>query len=180
MNRHENQQLIHLESRIFLVRGCRVMLDSDLAAMYGVSTKAFNQAVKRNARRFPADFMFRLDDEEAERMRSQYVTASKRNVRYLPLVFTEQGIAMLSGILNSERAIDVNIAIMRAFIRLRSLVSANKKLSSRLDELEKKYDEQFKVVFDAIRALMSVPESPEKHIGFTAKDPQSSYKLVAK
>ena len=171
-----------IERSILLIRGQKVMLDSDLAELYGVPTKAFNQAVKRNAKRFPEDFMFQLTPEEAdglrsqfvtlnEGMRSQFVTASKRNIRYLPYAFTEQGVAMLSSVLNSDRAIEVNIAIMRAFVRLRELLSSHKDLARRLDELERNYDEKFRVVFEAIRQLMTPPPAPKRRrIGFAAAD----------
>lgn len=168
-----------IENRIFLIRGCKVMLDSDLAVLYGVSTKVFNQAVKRNRRRFPADFMFRLKAGEAARMRSRSVTASRRNLRYLPFAFTEQGIAMLSGVLNSERAIDVNIAVMRAFIRLRVLVASHKDLAARLARLENKCDRRFRIVFDALREFMTPPEKPRKQIGFTAKEKRAGYLFPA-
>jgi hypothetical protein len=158
-----------IKHRIFVIRGHKVILDADLANLYGVSTKAFNQAVKRNKRRFPPDFMFRLSVSESSRMRSQSVTASKRNIRYAPLCFTEQGIAMLSGVLNSARAVAVNIMIMRAFVKLREIISANKDLAAWLDKLESRYDTQFKAVFEAIRELISAPEKPRKRIGFTAK-----------
>ncbi|MCG2725569.1 MAG: ORF6N domain-containing protein, partial [Elusimicrobia bacterium] len=133
---------------------------------------------QRNIRRFPADFMFRLNPKESMEMRSQFVTASKRNIRYLPLAFTEQGIAMLSGVLQSNRAIEVNIMIMRAFVRLREIIFANKNLAKRLNQLENKYDTQFKIVFDAIRELMAPPAKPKKRIGFTAKEKRSKYRII--
>ena len=150
------------------------MLDADLAALYGVTTKALVQAVKRNRPRFPDDFIFQLEPCESVDLRSQSVTSSAwGGRRYNPYAFTEQGIAMLSTVLRSERAIRVNIEIMRAFVRLRRLVAANEDLTRRLDELERKYDghdQQFKAVFDAIRALMTPPEVPRKRIGFGAGD----------
>jgi hypothetical protein len=148
-----------VDGRIYLIRGHKVILDFDLAELYGVPTKTLNQAVKRNAARFPDDFMFQLTVEEAAAMRSQFVTASRRNLRFQPFAFTEQGVAMLSGLLNSPRAIAVNIEIMRAFVRLRQLISSSAELARKLAALEKKYDAQFKAVFDAIRELMS-PEMP--------------------
>jgi hypothetical protein len=162
-----------VERCILLIRGHKVMLDSDLAWLYGVSVKAFNQAVKRNLFRFPADFMFQLAPGEAQEMRSQFVTASKRNVRYRPYVFTEQGVAMLSSVLRSRRAALVNIEIMRTFVRLRHLLASHAKLARRLDELEKKYDERFAVVFEAIRQLMEdEPEEPPRgRIGFRPQSP---------
>jgi hypothetical protein len=152
-----------IESRIFLIRGQKVMLDADLAELYGVEVKALNQAVRRNQERFPADFMFQLKHEEFTNLRSQIVTSSSPHGgrRYQPLVFTEQGVAMLSGLLNSPRAIAVNIAIMRTFVRLRQLIASHADLARKLAELENKYDEQFKVVFDAIRELMS-PAVPRR------------------
>jgi hypothetical protein len=158
-----------IESRIFLLRGEKVMLDSDLAELYGVETKVLNQAVQRNVGRFPSDFMFQLTREEFVNLKSQFVTSSwgYGGRRKLPLVFTEQGVAMLSGLLNSPRAIAVNIEIMRAFVRLRQLISTNADLARKLAALERKYDAQFKVVFDAIRELMT-PLAPaaKKEMGF--------------
>ncbi len=151
------------------IRGERVMLDRDLAEMYGVPTKVFNQAVKRHEERFPADFMFQLTKEEAVsiRLRSQSVTLKRgQHLKYSPHAFTEHGILMLSSILNSRRAIQVNIEIMRAFVNLRRMLASNVELAGKVKELESKYDRQFKVVFDAIRRLMSPPPSARKPIGF--------------
>jgi phage regulator Rha-like protein len=144
------------------------MLDSDLAELYEVETKVLLQAVKRNVQRFPEDFMFQLNDEEFMNLRSQIVTSSSGHGgrRYLPYVFTEQGVAMLSSVLHSERAVQVNIAIMRTFVKLREMLSSNAELARKLNALEKKYDSQFKIVFDAIRQLMTPPEKPKKKIGF--------------
>lgn len=159
-----------LEERIIAVRGLRVMLDSDLAELYSVSTKALVQAVKRNMPRFPADFMFQLRLDECIALRSHSVTSNGRGGRrYRPYVFTEQGIAMLSGVLRSDRAVRVNIEIMRAFVRLRTMLGGHADLARRLDDLEQKYDTQFRVVFDAIRALMKVPDPPKRRIGFQTK-----------
>jgi hypothetical protein len=156
-----------IEQTILLIRRHRVMLDTDLAKLYGVTTKVLNQAVKRNASRFPADFMFQLTTEETAALRSQFVTSKGRGGRqYRPYVFTEQGVAMLSSVLHSERAIQVNIAIMRAFVQLREMIGSNKGLARRLNELEKKYDSQFLIVFEAIRELMTEPELKTKRIGF--------------
>jgi hypothetical protein len=169
-----------VSGKIHLVRSRRVMLDSDLAALYQVETKAFNQAVKRNADRFPEDFMFRLTAEEArgirgriltdeEILRSQIVTSSWGGRRYEPLVFTEQGIAMLSSVLNSKRAIQVNITIMRAFVRLREIAATHKELLHKMAELEQRYDQNFRAVFDAIRELMAEKVKPvpaKRRIGF--------------
>ena len=175
-----------IEQTIFVIRGERVMLDRDLAALYGVSTKTLNQAVKRHMDRFPPDFMFQLTMEEARacwseksinRPRSQNVTLKRgQNIKYRPYAFTEHGILMLSSVLNSERAIAVNIEIMRAFVRLRQMLSSNVDLALKLAELEKKYDRQFKIVFDAIRELMTGPTPKRKEIGFrapSAKDKRS-------
>jgi hypothetical protein len=145
------------------------MLDTDLASLYGVPTKRLNEQVRRNnKRRFPADFMFQLTAEEVDRLRSQIATSKTGpgGRRYRPYVFTEQGVAMLSSVLHSERAIQVNIAIMRAFVQLREMIGSNKGLARRLIELEKKYDSQFRVVFEAIRELMAEPEPKVKRIGF--------------
>lgn len=147
------------------------MLDRDLAMLYEVETKMFNRAVKRNLKRFPSDFMFQLTAAEADVLRYQIGTSKKGRGgrRYLPYVFTEQGVAMLSSVLNSERAVLVNIEIMRAFVKLRQLLASNAELSRRLNDLESKYDRQFKVVFDAIRKLMSPPVRDRKEIGFRSR-----------
>ena len=156
-----------IESRILLIRGHKVMLDSDLAALYGVATKVLVQADKRNVERFPQDFMFQLSREEFTILRSQSVTSSQwGGRRYPPYAFTEQGVAMLSSVLRSKRAVLVNVEIMRTFVRLRRLMASHAELQRRLDELERKYDKQFKVVFDAIRELMEPPEKPTRRIGF--------------
>jgi hypothetical protein len=160
-----------IEKAIYLIRGEKVMLDHDLALLYGVETKVLNRAVKRNLQRFPLDFMFQLTPEEADVLRCQIGTSKKGRGgrRYLPYVFTEQGVAMLSTVLNSERAILVNIEIMRAFVKLRQILASNGELSLRLDELESKYDKQFRVVFDAIRQLMATPIRDRKEIGFRSR-----------
>lgn len=158
-----------IEQAILVLRGHRVMLDSDLASLYGVSTKRLNEQVRRNKKRFPSDFMFQLTPEEVTRLRSQFATLKTgrgQRRKYSPYVFTEQGVAMLSSVLHSERAIQVNIGIMRAFVQLREMISSNKGLARRLNELEKKYDSQFRVVFEAIRGLMTEPEPKVKRIGF--------------
>jgi hypothetical protein len=178
--------LTKVERSIRVLRGHRVLLDVDLAALYGVDPRALNQSVRRNAERFPDDFMFRLTADEARSSRSQIVilnaepavtagvSASRRrrggNIKHLPYAFTEQGVAMLSSVLRSPRAVEVNIEIMRAFVRLRQILQSNVELSKRLDDLEKKYDGQFRVVFDAIRELMTPPEEAKPPIGFA---PQS-------
>ena len=160
-----------IEHAIYLIRGEKVMLDRDLAALYGVSTKVLKQAVKRNIARFPLDFMFVLSASEFKHWRSQFVTSKsdRKGLRYAPMAFTEHGILMLSTVLNSERAIRVNIEIMRAFVRLRQIIASDAQLSRRLDELEKKYDSQLKVVFTAIRQLIEPPRSARKKIGFRPK-----------
>ncbi len=158
-----------IERRIVLVRGHNVMLDSDLARLYGVPPKVLNQAVKRNRNRFPVDFMFQLTAEEYKALRSQIVTLEPgrgQHRKYAPHVFTEQGVAMLSSVLHSERAVQVNISIMRTFVRLRELMSTHKDLARRLDALERQYDAQFRSVFDAIRKLMEPPRRPARRIGF--------------
>ncbi len=154
---------------ILVIRGHKVMLDSDLATLYQVQTKALTRAVRRNAERFPADFMFQLTAEEFEMLRCQSGTSSSYGGRrYRPFVFTEQGVSMLSAVLASKRAVAVSIEIMRTFVRLRLLLATHKDLARRLDSLEGKYDKQFKVVFDAIRSLMAPPETKRRPIGFTA------------
>jgi len=144
------------------------MLDADLAELYEVETKVLNQAVKRNSDRFPEDFMFQLNEEEFENLRSQSVTSSWGGRRYAPYAFTEQGIAMLSSVLSSDRAVQVNIAIMRAFVKMRKMIASYEELSEKLNQLEQKYDEKFKVVFDAIRRLMNPADEAGK-IGFARK-----------
>jgi hypothetical protein len=157
-----------IERRIMLVRGQKVMLDADLAELYEVETKALNRAVRRNLSRFPQDFMFQLSHEEAENLRFRFGTSSRwGGPRYNPLAFTEQGVAMLSSVLRSPRAVQVNIAIMRAFVKLREMLASNRDLARRLDDMEKQYDKQFKAVFDAIRELMTPPEKPRRKIGFS-------------
>ena len=145
----------NLAKLVFVVRGEKVLLDADLADLYGVATKVLNQAVKRNLERFPADFMFHLTPEEWERMRSQTVTSSRRKLTAIPYAFTEQGVAMLSSVLRSQRAVEVNIAIMRTFVQLRRLMDSNRDLARRIDALESRYDEQFSQVFDAIKQLIA-------------------------
>jgi hypothetical protein len=157
-----------IEDLIVLVRGHRVLLDVHLAHLYGVDVKVLNQAVKRNIERFPEDFMFRLTSEEQANLRSQIVTSSSwGGRRYLPLVFTEQGVAMLSSVLRSPQAVQVNIEIMRTFVKLRRFLHSNEDLSRKLDALERRYDAQFRVVFRAIRELM-LPRAtnPRRRIGF--------------
>jgi hypothetical protein len=157
-----------IEQAIYLLRGEKVMLDRDLAALYGVMTKALKRAVRRNIDRFPEDLMFVLSPTEFQDWRCQFGTskADRRGLRYPPMAFTEHGILMLSSVLNTTRAIQVNIEIMRTFVRLRRMLADNTELSRRLDELENRYDRQFKVVFDAIRKVMAPDPSRQKQIGF--------------
>ena len=158
-----------VERRILAIRGQKVMLSTDLAELYEVAPKVLVQAVKRNRERFPADFMFQLTRSEFANLKSQIVTSSWGGARRAtPYAFTEQGVAMLSSVLRSPRAVQVNIAIMRAFVKLRELLATHRDLAKRLDELESKYDDQFKIVFDAIRELMRPPERPRRRIGFGA------------
>lgn len=162
----------NIEKSIFLIRGQKVILDADLAGLYGVGTKTLNRAVNRNKERFPADFMFQLRKKEFDNLRYQFGTSSYwGGRRYPPFAFTEQGVAMLSSVLKSQQAILVNISIMRAFVRLREMASAHKELAEKLSELEKKYDKQFLVVFEAIRQLMLPPHQPGKtrRIGFITR-----------
>jgi len=166
-----------IECAILLIRGHKVMLDADLAALCGVETRVLNQAVRRNMQRFPSDFMFRLTGDEVERLmedsygaglRSQFgiSKAGRGGRRYAVCAFTEQGVAMLSSVLRSERAVQVNVAIMRTFVKLREILATHKDLARKLEVLEQKYDAQFKVVFDAIRQLMAPPVRKQRRIGF--------------
>ena len=158
-----------IEKAILFMRGQKVMLDADLAELYGVETRVLVQAVKRNLDRFPNDFMFQLSTEEVDALRSQIVTLKGgrgQHSKYPPYAFTEQGVAMLSSVLHSPRAIQVNIEIMRAFIRLRQMLASHIELARKLDALEKKYDSQFKQVFDVIRQLMLPPATKKRPIGF--------------
>ena len=158
-----------IERAIHLIRGEKVMLDRDLAELYEVTTKALNQAVKRNQDRFPQDFMFQITSDELDQLnRSQSVTGSQkhRDPRFRPFAFTEQGVAMLSSVLRSKRAVAVNVEIMRAFVRLRAMLASNAQLAKKIEALEQKYDSQFKVVFTAIKKLMLPPDKPKGGIGF--------------
>jgi phage regulator Rha-like protein len=170
-------------SRILFIRGKKVMFDSDLAKMYGVETKQLNRAVKRNKERFPDDFMFQLNDLEASNLRSQFVTSSSdersrcqigtlnrgQNIKYLPFVFTEEGVAMLSSVLNSKKAIQVNIQIIRTFKKLREILSENKKLAEKLEKMESKYDSKISLIFDVLKSLMTEKSKPKSEIGFNTK-----------
>jgi hypothetical protein len=191
---------LRIAQSIYWLRGQKVMLDFDLAALYGVATKVLNQAVKRNRERFPADFMFQLTAKETSNLRSQFVTSRPQVIgnqpiprnrsqfvtgsqkhggeRYLPYAFSEQGVAMLSSVLNSERAVKVNIAIMRAFVKLRETLETNRELARKFAELEKrvgKHDETIDAILDAIRQLMAPPEEPRREIGFHVREKASRY-----
>lgn len=164
-----------IEKKIYLIRSRKVILDSDLAELYMVETRTLIQAVKRNINRFPSDFMFQLDYQEVASLRSQIVISKtgRGGRRYQPYVFTEQGVAMLSSVLNSERAIEVNIAIMRAFVKLREMLSTNKELAHKFAQLERKiekHDDEIKLIFDAIRQLMAPPETKKRKIGFRREE----------
>ena len=161
-----------IEGKIYLVRSKKVMLDSDLAELYNVETKVLLQAVKRNKDRFPEDFMFQLDKKEFEVLRSQFVTSNKGRGgrRFKPYAFTEQGVAMLSSVLNSKRAVMVNIQIMRTFTKLREMIESHKDLKRKIEDMEKKYDGQFKLVFDAIKYLIEPEIKPKRKIGFYVAD----------
>jgi len=170
-------------SKILFVRSEKVLLDKDLAELYGVETKQLKRAVRRNINRFPKDFMFQLTGREFDSLRSQFGTSSWGGTRYLPMAFTEQGVAMLSTVLNSERAIAVNIAIMRAFVHLRKMMTSQRELARKLSELEEHlqdHDHQIEAIFDAIRQLMSPPERSRKRIGFEVKEPKATYGETSK
>jgi len=169
------RNIISLEiivSKIFEIRGKRVILDRDLAVMYGVPVKVLNQAVKRNLKRFPGDFMYQLTLQEVMNLKSQFVTSSWGGIRKLPYVFTQEGVAMLSSVLNSERAIQVNIAIMRAFVKLRNILSGRRELAFKLKELESMiegHDSDIRDIFEAIRQLMGIPHEHSKIGGFAVR-----------
>jgi hypothetical protein len=167
-----------IERSILLIRGHKVMLDINLAELYRVKTGVLLQSVKRNLSRFPDDFMFRLTAEENAALRSQIVILKRgrgQHRKYLPYAFTEQGVAMLSSVLRSKRAIQVNVEIMRTFVRLRQILSSHADLARKLEALEKKYDTQFRVVFDAIRQLMAPPEPKKRKIGFLVEEKPARY-----
>ena len=169
-----------IEKKILLIAGQKVMLDSDLAELYGVETKALVRAVKRNSERFPVDFMVQLTKEEFDNLKYHFGTSRWGGRRYLPYAFTEQGIAMLSSVLSSKRAIQVNIEIMRAFVKLREMIASHKDLVRKLAGLEKKYDGQFQIVFEAIRQIIEVEDKPRKKIGFIARERQAVYRTSRK
>jgi hypothetical protein len=165
-----------IENKIYRIRGQKVMLSSDLAVLYEVEHKVLMQAVKRNKDRFPEDFMFQITKNEFENLKSHFVTSRWGGIRKMPYAFTEQGVAMLSSVLRSNRAVQVNVEIIRAFVRLREMLQSHKDLERKLHDLEKKYDKQFKVVFDAIRALMNEDQKPKREIGFRVKERLMKYK----
>ena len=165
-----------IASKIYLMRSVKVMLDRDLAELYDVETKVLKQAVRRNIDRFPADFMFELTKEENQSLRSQNVTLKRgQHSKYLPFAFTEQGVAMLSSVLKSNRAIQVNIQIMRAFTQLRKMLSTHEDLKRKIESMEKKYDQHFQIIFEAIKQLLKTDEKPKKKIGYTVKEKQKTY-----
>ena len=172
-----------VQALILFIRGRKVILDRDLAALYQVETKALKQAVRRNAARFPEDSAFVLDRQEFADLRSQIVTSSSANwggVRHAPMAFTEQGIAMLSSVLRSERAVEVNIAIMRTFVNLRNMIEHNADLGRRIDDMERKVDEQFRIVFEVLGELIAEPDSSPKQIGFHVKEVAAPYRSKKK
>jgi ORF6N domain len=165
-----------IERKIYLIRGCKVMFDSDLAAMYQVPTKVLNQAVRRNIGRFPEDFMFQLTGDELESLRSQIVTSNdgRGGKRYLPYAFTEHGVAMLSSVLKSRRAVELNILIIRAFVRLRDYLATHKDLARKLADVERTQQEHgshIRQIYDCIQRLIEPPEQPKRRIGFRAATP---------
>ena len=168
-----------LEGKIFMIRGHKVMLSTDLAELYVVEPRVLVQAVKRNTERFPADFMFQLTNQEVINLKSQFVISSWGGSRANPYAFTEQGVAMLSSVLRTKRAVQVNIAIVRAFVKLREMLSTSKELACKFAELERKierHDEEIKAIFDAIRQLMATPEPKKKKIGFVVRERAAQYK----
>ncbi len=164
-----------IASKIYLIRNMKVMLDRDLAELYGVETKVLKQAVKRNIDRFPADFMFELTRGELNNLRSQFVTSSWGGTRYLPMAFSEHGVLMLSSVLKSERAIQVNIQIMRTFTKLREAFIDNKDLRKELEGLKQITEERFRIVFETLDQLLTVESKPKKKIGYTVKEKQKAY-----
>ena len=165
----------NITNLIYQIRGQRVMLDKDLAELYGVDTKRLKEQVRRNIERFPEDFMFELSKDEHENLRSQFATSSWGGTRYVPMAFTEHGVLMLSSVLKSDKAIQVNIQIMRAFTRLRQLVLDSAELRKEIEELRSETDNKFQIVFQALDQLLAVEESPKKKIGFTAKEKKADY-----
>ena len=165
----------NITSLIYQTRGYKVMLDKDLAELYGVETKRLKEQVRRNIERFPEDFMFELSQDEHENLRSQFATSSWGGTRYAPMAFTEHGVLMLSSVLKSDKAIQVNIQIMRAFTRLRQLVLDSSELRKEIEELRNETENKFQIIFQALDQLISVEETPKKKIGFTAKEKKVGY-----
>ena len=183
MNKPNCLALEIIEKKIFIIRGQKVMLDKDLAMLYGVETFNLNKAVKRNLTRFPSDFMFQLTREEFNNLIFQFGISSWGGTRKLPYAFTEQGVAMLSSILRSERAVQVNIQIMRTFVKLREIISTHKELAQKLKELELKietHDENIAAIFEAINQLLAPEEKPKRKIGFDIKEKTYPYKARRK
>ena len=164
-----------IASKIYLIRGIKVMIDRDLAKLYGVETKRLKEQVRRNIERFPEDFMFELTKDETSNLRSQFATSSWGGARYLPMAFSEHGVLMLSSVLNSERAVQVNIQIMRTFTKLREALIDNKDLRKELEELKQLTEERFRVVFETLDQLLTVESKPKKKIGYTVKEKQKAY-----
>ena len=169
-----------ITTKIYFIRCQKVMLDRDLAELYEVETKILKRAVKRNIDRFPDDFVFELNEKELKDLRCQFGTSSWGGTRYPPLAFTEQGVAMLSSVLRSKRAIQVNVQIMRAFSKLREMLSTHEDLKKKIEAMEKKYDQQFQVVFEAIKQLLETETKPRKKIGFMVKEKRAAYGKRAK
>ncbi len=169
-----------IESKIIIIRGKKVMLDKDFAALYGVETFNLNKAVKRNIDRFPEDFMFQLSNEEFKNLIFHFGISSWGGTRKLPYAFTENGVAMLSSVLNSKRAIQVNIQIMRTFTKLREFILTHKELQKKIEDMEKKYDHQFKIVFDAIKQLLAPQEPKKKKIGFEVRERRARYRPASR
>jgi hypothetical protein len=171
-----------IQNKIFLIRGQKVLLAADLAELYGVQPKVLNQAVKRNAERFPADFVFQLTRDEAEnimRSRPQNVTLKRgHNIKYLPYAFTEHGAAMAATVLNSPQAIEISIFIVRAFIQLRQMIYTSKELKRELNELKQQTNDRFQIVFEALDQLLAVQDQPKRKIGFTAKEKRAAYSMI--
>ena len=167
MNKSITLREEHIANFIYIIRGEKVMLDVDLANLYGIETRVLKQAVRRNLKRFPDDFMFKLTEKEIDRVVSQNVIPSRSLFGgAIPFAFTEQGVAMLSSVLNNNRAIQVNIAVMRTFVQFRKLLGSHKELALKIEQMEQKYDEQFKIVFTAIKQLISKEKNPGKKIGY--------------
>ena len=166
-----------IAGKIYLIRGTKIILDRDLATLYGVETKVLKQAVRRNIKRFPPDFMFELTKKELKNWRSQFVTSNsiKMGLRHLPMAFTEQGVAMLSSVLKSDRAVEMNILIIRVFVKLRQLVLDNEDLRKEFEELKQITDERFQIVFETLDQLINIENTEKKKIGFTVKEKQKAY-----